>query len=164
MKHFAYVLYVGFHAKRNRCDKQNVLFYGTPDSTALTFKVLYSTVCLPANYWYLKTGPLYNDTAAEGMVESLSFRYKFYPCKKYSVFYYHENRKAALEWWNQDFGIRSNFMVWTFFEPRTLPLRFYIFPAVPCNVTPFSRNSFRIDGSLNFIKSCIKVVLNNKIL
>ena len=30
MKHFAYVLYVGFHAKRNLCDKQNVLFYGTP--------------------------------------------------------------------------------------------------------------------------------------
>ena len=30
MKHFAYVLYVGFHAKRNLCDKQNVSFYGTP--------------------------------------------------------------------------------------------------------------------------------------
>ena len=54
-------------------------------------------ISLTALYWYLKTGPLYNDTAAEGMVESLSFRYKFYPCKKYSVFYYHENRKAALE-------------------------------------------------------------------
>ena len=40
---------------------------------------------------------------------------------------------------------------------------FYINPDVPCNVTPFSRNSFRIDGSLNFIKSCIKVVLKNKI-
>ena len=30
MKHFAYVLYVGFDAQRNLCDKQNVLFYGTP--------------------------------------------------------------------------------------------------------------------------------------
>ena len=30
MKDFAYVLYVGFHAKRNLCDRQNVLFYGTP--------------------------------------------------------------------------------------------------------------------------------------
>ena len=30
MKHFAYVLYVGFDAQRNFCDKQNVLFYGTP--------------------------------------------------------------------------------------------------------------------------------------
>ena len=30
MKHFAYVLYVGVHAQRNLCDKQNVLFYGTP--------------------------------------------------------------------------------------------------------------------------------------
>ena len=30
MKHFVYVLYVGFHTKRNLCDKQNVLFYGTP--------------------------------------------------------------------------------------------------------------------------------------
>ena len=30
MKHFEYVLYVGFHAQRNLCDKQNVLFYGTP--------------------------------------------------------------------------------------------------------------------------------------
>ena len=28
MKHFAYVLYVGFHANRNLCDKQNVLVYG----------------------------------------------------------------------------------------------------------------------------------------
>ena len=28
MKHFSYVLYVGFHAQRNLCDKQNVLFYG----------------------------------------------------------------------------------------------------------------------------------------
>ena len=30
MKHFAYVLFVGFDAQRNFCDKQNVLFYGTP--------------------------------------------------------------------------------------------------------------------------------------
>ena len=30
MKHFAYVLYVGFHARRNLCDKQNVSSYGTP--------------------------------------------------------------------------------------------------------------------------------------
>ena len=30
MKHFAYVLYVGFGVPRNLCDKQNVLFYGTP--------------------------------------------------------------------------------------------------------------------------------------
>ena len=30
MKHFEYVLYVGFDAQRNLCDKQNVLFYGTP--------------------------------------------------------------------------------------------------------------------------------------
>ena len=30
MKHFAYVLYVGFDAQRNLYDKQNVLFYGTP--------------------------------------------------------------------------------------------------------------------------------------
>ena len=30
MEHFAYVLYVGFGAQRNLCDKQNVLFYGTP--------------------------------------------------------------------------------------------------------------------------------------
>ena len=30
MEHFAYVLYVGFHAQRNLCDKQDVLFYGTP--------------------------------------------------------------------------------------------------------------------------------------
>ena len=27
---FSYVLYVGFYAQRNLCDKQNVLFYGTP--------------------------------------------------------------------------------------------------------------------------------------
>ena len=30
MKQFAYVLYVGFHAKRNLCDKQTVLFCGIP--------------------------------------------------------------------------------------------------------------------------------------
>ena len=30
MKHFAYVLFVGFDAQRNFCDKQNVLFYVTP--------------------------------------------------------------------------------------------------------------------------------------
>ena len=30
MEHFAYVLYVGFHAPRYLCDKQNVLFYGHP--------------------------------------------------------------------------------------------------------------------------------------
>ena len=30
INHFAYVLYVEFHAKRNLCDKQDVLFYGTP--------------------------------------------------------------------------------------------------------------------------------------
>ena len=30
MKHFEYVLYVGFDVRRNLCDKQNVLFYGTP--------------------------------------------------------------------------------------------------------------------------------------
>ena len=30
MKHFAYVLYMRFHALRNLCDKQNVLFYGHP--------------------------------------------------------------------------------------------------------------------------------------
>ena len=30
MKHFAYVLYVGFDAQRNLCDKQNILFHGTP--------------------------------------------------------------------------------------------------------------------------------------
>ena len=29
-EHFAYVLYVGFYAHRNLCDKQNVLFYGHP--------------------------------------------------------------------------------------------------------------------------------------
>ena len=29
MKHFSYVLYVGFHAQRNLFDKQNILFYGT---------------------------------------------------------------------------------------------------------------------------------------
>ena len=30
MKHFARVLYVGFDAQRNLCDKQNILFYVTP--------------------------------------------------------------------------------------------------------------------------------------
>ena len=29
MKHFAFVLYVGFDAQKNLCDKQIVLFYGT---------------------------------------------------------------------------------------------------------------------------------------
>ena len=29
IKPFAYVLFVGFHAQRNLCDKQNVLFYST---------------------------------------------------------------------------------------------------------------------------------------
>ena len=33
MKHFAHVLYVGFDAHRNLCDKQNVLFYGIPRMT-----------------------------------------------------------------------------------------------------------------------------------
>ena len=28
MEHFVYVLYVGFYAQRNLCDKQNVLLYG----------------------------------------------------------------------------------------------------------------------------------------
>ena len=32
MEHFANVLYLGFHAERNLCDKQNVLFYGRPRS------------------------------------------------------------------------------------------------------------------------------------
>ena len=27
---FEYVIFVGFHAQRNFCDKQNVLFFGTP--------------------------------------------------------------------------------------------------------------------------------------
>ena len=30
MKHFVYVLYVGFDAQRNLCDKQIFLFYVTP--------------------------------------------------------------------------------------------------------------------------------------
>ena len=30
MKHFAYALYVEFHAQTNLSDKQNVLFYGHP--------------------------------------------------------------------------------------------------------------------------------------
>ena len=38
MKHFAYVLYVGFHAKRNLCDKQHVLFYGTFGKFPLEFR------------------------------------------------------------------------------------------------------------------------------
>ena len=50
MKPFAYVLYVGFHAQRNLCDKQNALFYGTPppylhflrEKIFLTSKMFYS--------------------------------------------------------------------------------------------------------------------------
>ena len=30
MEQFEYVLYVEFHAQRKLCDKQNVLFHGTP--------------------------------------------------------------------------------------------------------------------------------------
>ena len=45
MKHFPYVLYVGLHAQRSLCDKQNVLFYGTPRTTTKNelYKVILGT-------------------------------------------------------------------------------------------------------------------------
>ena len=43
MQHFAYVLYVGFDAKRNLCNKQNVLFYGTPVPLKFHFKIFPSS-------------------------------------------------------------------------------------------------------------------------
>ena len=42
---FAYVLYVGFDAQRNLCEKQNVLFYGTPVLQTVC-NILYVTYCM----------------------------------------------------------------------------------------------------------------------